>query len=183
MDDRERDDRGRPRNARPRDGLGRPLPRGAAGVARAPEGLVRTPADTVAEAQRLLDAEMPFHAHEVFEDAWKSAVEDERLLWQGLAQLAVGLTHLRRGNIAGARKLFPRGADRIRPYATQSPHGLDVAGIVGWAEEAAAGLDDPELHVAAPRLTRTNTDEPRDRRATGGAGEGVEDGNRTGGSA
>ncbi|WP_261993079.1 DUF309 domain-containing protein, partial [Streptomyces sp. adm13(2018)] len=42
---------------------------------------------------RLLDAGMPFHAHEVFEDAWKSGPASERDLWQGLAQLAVGLTH------------------------------------------------------------------------------------------
>ncbi|MCZ9345950.1 DUF309 domain-containing protein, partial [Streptomyces sp. TRM76130] len=36
--DRDRDDEGRARNARPRDGLGRPLPYGADGVPRQPEG-------------------------------------------------------------------------------------------------------------------------------------------------
>lgn len=41
------------------------------------------PAETLREAQRLLDAGMPFHAHEVFEDAWKSGPEDERELWRG----------------------------------------------------------------------------------------------------
>ena len=34
---RERDDQGRARNARPRDGLGRPLPRDAEGVPRVPD--------------------------------------------------------------------------------------------------------------------------------------------------
>ena len=53
------------------------------------------------EAQRLLDAGLPFHAHEVLEAAWKAAPPDERELWRGLAQLAVGLTHLQRGNGRG----------------------------------------------------------------------------------
>ena len=35
----QRDASGRPLNARPRDGLGRPLPRGSSGVARVPEEL------------------------------------------------------------------------------------------------------------------------------------------------
>src|SRR5205823_1132242 len=89
-DARDRDGEGRARNARPRDGLGRPLPYGADGVARQPEGVVRNPERTVAEAQELLDAGSPFHAHEVFEDAWKSGPDGERELWRGLAQLAVG---------------------------------------------------------------------------------------------
>ncbi|MPY41740.1 DUF309 domain-containing protein, partial [Streptomyces phyllanthi] len=88
---RDRDAEGRARNARPRDGLGRPLPYGVRGVERQPEGVVRGPEDTVAEAQALLDAGKPFHAHEVFEDAWKSGPDEERALWRGLAQLAVGL--------------------------------------------------------------------------------------------
>ena len=68
--DRDRDAAGRARNARPRDALGRPLPYGAAGEERASEGVVRTPDDALAEAQALLDAGRPFHAHEVLEDAW-----------------------------------------------------------------------------------------------------------------
>ena len=94
--------RGRARNARPRDGLGRPLPRDAAGVERVPDDLVLPPAESLAEAQRLLDAGRPFHAHEVLEGTWKAAPQAERDLWQGLAQLAVGLTHLARGNPTGA---------------------------------------------------------------------------------
>ncbi|TQF68720.1 DUF309 domain-containing protein [Rhodococcus spelaei] len=150
MDGRERDARGRPLNARPRDGLGRPLPRGADGVPRISEGQVRTPAESVAEAQRLFDEGMPFHAHEVLEDAWKSAPEVERALWQGLAQLAVGLTHLMRGNRAGARSLLDRGRERIRAYADDPPHGLDVAGLLDWS----AGLLDDLATPTPPRLSR-----------------------------
>ncbi|MYX23548.1 DUF309 domain-containing protein, partial [Streptomyces sp. SID8380] len=107
LGERDRDAEGRARSARPRDGLGRPLRYGdTGGVARQPEGVVRAGAETVREAQALLDAGRPFHAHEVFEDAWKSGPESERALWRALAQLAVGLTHAARGNGRGGARLL-----------------------------------------------------------------------------
>ncbi|MFE5547020.1 DUF309 domain-containing protein [Streptomyces sp. NPDC056534] len=137
---RDRDEEGRARSARPRDGLGRPLPYGAEGVPRQPEGVVRTPDETLREAQRLLDAGMPFHAHEVFEDAWKSGPGSERDLWQGLAQLAVGLTHAARGNTAGGARLLRRGAARLAGgpgSAAAAAYGIDAVGLVAWARELA----------------------------------------------
>ncbi|MEU3917576.1 DUF309 domain-containing protein [Streptomyces sp. NPDC029004] len=149
---RDRDTEGRARNARPRDGLGRPLPYGTQGVERQPEGVVRTPGQTLADAQRLLDAGMPFHAHEIFEDAWKTGPEAERELWRGLAQLAVGLTHAARGNTAGGARLLLRGADRISGY--RDPYAIDVAGLTAWARGLAARLDGPvDADTEAPRLT------------------------------
>jgi hypothetical protein len=53
--ERDRDALGRPRNARPRDRLGRPLPHGSTDSGRQAEGVIRTPQETVSEAQRLLD--------------------------------------------------------------------------------------------------------------------------------
>ena len=145
-ENRDRDAEGRARNARPRDALGRPLPYGAAGEERAPEGIVRAPADALAEAQALLDAGRPFHAHEVLEDAWKSAPEAERQLWRGLAQLAVGLTHAMRGNQRGATTLLDRGAANIAGYADAPPHGIDVDGLVAWSR----GVTATDVHP--PRL-------------------------------
>ena len=136
--DRDRDPEGRARNARPRDALGRPLPYGEPGEERAPEGIVRPPDVALAEAQALLDAGRPFHAHEVLEDAWKSAPAAERQLWRGLAQLAVGLTHALRGNARGAATLLERGAGNIAPYASVPPHGIDVAGLASWARAVAS---------------------------------------------
>jgi hypothetical protein len=130
---RDRDAEGRARNARPRDALGRPLPYGAVGEERAPEGVVRPPEQALDEAQALLDAGRPFHAHEVLEDAWKSAPEEERELWRGLAQLAVGLTHALRGNATGAATLLDRGAGNIAAYAAAPPYGIDVDGLIRWA--------------------------------------------------
>jgi uncharacterized protein len=139
---RDRDAGGRARNARPRDGLGRPLRRGADGEPPAPDAPALPPAAALEAAQRLLDAGRPFHAHEILEASWKAAPPAERDLWQGLAQLAVGLTHARRGNAAGAAALLRRGAARIRAAgAGGSPDGARAYGIDPAAlAAAAAGL-------------------------------------------
>lgn len=161
---RDRDEQGRARNARPRDGLGRPLPYGAPGVARQPEGVPRTPEQSLTEAQRLLDAGMPFHAHEVLEDAWKTAPEAERELWRGLAQLAVGLTHAARGNAAGGTALLDRGASALAPYGDTAPYGIDIAGLRAWARELTGRLTGPGTVPAAetaPRLRAAGDDGPR----------------------
>lgn len=154
---RDRDTEGRAHNARPRDGLGRPLPYGTPGVERQPEGVVRTPEETVREAQRLLDAGMPFHAHEVFEDAWKSGPDGERELWRGLAQLAVGLTHAARGNATGGARLLRRGAAALEAYGTAGAHGIGVGALAGWARELAArvegvGAEPVDAAAEAPTL-------------------------------
>jgi uncharacterized protein len=149
---RDRDPAGRPRNARPRDGLGRPLPYDAVGVERAPEGVRRSPAETIRQAQRLLDGGKPFHAHEVFEDAWKSAAEPERALWKGLAQLAVGITHAARGNVTGGSALLRRGAQAIEPYLGGDPYGIDVAGVTRWAVQSADALDAGIGLITTPSL-------------------------------
>ncbi|MHA6623002.1 DUF309 domain-containing protein [Pseudonocardia sp. DLS-67] len=154
---RDRDPSGRPRNSRPRDAAGRPLPRGAEGVERVPEDLVLSADESVTEAQRLLDAGLPFPAHDVLEAAWKAASDEERELWRGLAQLAVGLTHAQRGNVRGAASLLDRAAYRIGCWAAPAPAGLDIAGLQAHAEALArkierdglGGLSDADLR---PRL-------------------------------
>ena len=153
--DRDRDPAGRARSARPRDGLGRPLPRDAdSSVERVPDDLVLPPHESLAEAQRLLDAGRPFHAHEVLEGTWKAAPADERELWQGLAQLAVGLTHRARGNPVGAARLLERGATRVAAYADEAPYGIDVAGLVDTARRIAA---EPLTDGEPPRTLRLRT--------------------------
>ncbi|MFY1633237.1 DUF309 domain-containing protein [Solwaraspora sp. WMMB335] len=148
--DRDRDPTGRPRNARPRDGLGRPLPHGATGVPTTPDDLVLTPGAALDEAQRLLDAGRPFHAHEVLEAVWKAAPPPEREFWRGLAQLAVGLTHVRRGNPTGAARLLTRAADRIDGYAERCPYDVPVADLVRFGRELAERLCDGPVSAHAP---------------------------------
>jgi uncharacterized protein len=168
---RDRDPAGRPRNARPRDGLGRPLDRAddpGSGADRIPDDLVITGAEAAALADRLLRDGRPFHAHEVLEAAWKSGPATERDLWQGLAQIAVGLTHARRGNARGAVALLSRGAERVRGYQDgagsqravgrpASPFGMNVAVFLAAADDLAArierdGLDEIPLADLSPGL-------------------------------
>lgn len=136
---RDRDAAGRPRQARPRDQLGRPLPYGAVGVEPVSEEPL-PPAETLTEARRLVREGRPFAAHEVLEARWKAGPEAERDLWQGLAQLCVGMTHAARGNRVGARRLFERGVGRLEAYRTGGAptHGLDLAAITAWGREQAA---------------------------------------------
>jgi uncharacterized protein len=140
---RDRDAAGRARNARPRDELGRPLPRSAAqDVPRVPDDLVVTPAEAADLGGRLLAEGQPFHAHEVFEAAWKSASGPDRELWRGLAQIAVGLTHARRGNASGAVTLLRRGAEQVGSYPGDArPYGIDAPFVAAGAAEVAASIE------------------------------------------
>jgi hypothetical protein len=96
------------------------------------------PTETLALAQSLLDSGRAFSAHEVLEAAWKAAPPAERALWQGLAQICVGITHAQRGNVTGAARLLGRGVERLSPYAARPPHGIDVSGVVAWHARHAA---------------------------------------------
>jgi hypothetical protein len=144
--DRDRDPAGRPRQARPRDALGRPLQYGdPGGVTPVPEQAL-PPAGALALAQSLLDGGRAFAAHEVLEASWKAAPAGERDLWQGLAQICVAITHGQRGNITGAARLLRRGAGRLRPYAAAPPHGVDVPGVLAWCDRwDGSGADPPQL--------------------------------------
>ncbi|MBH0779081.1 DUF309 domain-containing protein [Nocardia bovistercoris] len=144
MVERPRDEAGRALNPRPRDRFGRPLPRGSVGVPRIPDDLDLPPQQTLTFAQQLLDDGLAFNAHEVLESAWKNGPFAERMLWQGLAQYAVGLTHIQRGNKKGARTLLTRAVTRLDRYAGDDdalPYGIDRSGLVARAEALLNALD------------------------------------------
>jgi uncharacterized protein len=182
---RDRDPSGRPRNARPRDGLGRPLARDAgqqpAGTGqdqtdRIPDDLVITGRDAAVLADQLLRDGRPFHAHEVLEAAWKTGPPGERDLWQGLAQIAVGLTHARRGNARGAITLLRRGTQHVRTAGDQSggmpdpskcadvsspggpspsgsdphPYGMDIPALLAAADDLAERIEQQGLDHIPP---------------------------------
>ena len=134
--DRDRDAAGRARQARPRDRLGRPLPYGTEGVEPVSEEPL-PPVETIASARQLLADGRPFSAHEVYEARWKAGPASERSLWQGLAQLCVGITHAERGNRVGALRLIGRAGRRLEAYAaTDGPaYGLDLRAVIGWISD------------------------------------------------
>jgi predicted metal-dependent hydrolase len=118
-----------------------------------PDDLKLSPAESLAYAQDLLDRGRAFSAHEVLEAAWKNGPDDERMLWQGLAQLAVGITHVQRGNVEGATSLLRRASARLSHIDRPGPYAVDVAGLVDFAAELiddlAAGVTPHQLR---PRL-------------------------------
>jgi hypothetical protein len=82
------------------------------------------------------------------------------MLWQGLAQLAVGITHAQRGNVKGATSLLRSASTRLAHASRPGRHGIDVVGLVGFAEaligDLAAGVHlspqqlRPRLSVVEP---------------------------------
>ena len=164
---RDRDPAGRPRNARPRDGLGRPLDRSAGTAAsaadRIPDDLVISGNEAAVLADQLLHDGRPFHAHEVLEAAWKNRPDCERMLWQGLAQLAVGITHVQRGNVKGAISLLRRASNRLAHHDRPAPYAIDAASLVNYADAliddlaAAAEITPKRLR---PRLVSSDPNGP-----------------------
>lgn len=131
---RDRDTEGHARQARPRDALGRPLPYGAEGVEPVSQEPL-PPEETLRRARELVEAGRPFAAHEVFEARWKAGPAEERDLWQGLAQVCVGVTHTARGNRVGADRLFERAVVRLAVFAATGryAYGLDMDAVVDHA--------------------------------------------------
>ena len=112
-----------------------------------PDDLVLPGPEAARLADQLLRSGRPFHAHEVLEASWKSGPPDERDLWQGLAQIAVGLTHAHRGNAQGAVALLTRGARRVRAWQAGAPPGTLEPG-----QDHPYGIDLPAVLAAADGL-------------------------------
>ena len=142
ISDRDRDRKGRARQARPRDKLGRPLPYGSAGVEPVSEEPLPpgersdTPMNSWTRAGR--------SPHTRSLRRWKSGPDAERDLWQGLAQLCVGITHAERGNRTGALRLVGRARGRLERYAQtgQPSYDLPLADIIGWIRNRESMADD-----------------------------------------
>jgi uncharacterized protein len=124
---------------RGRDAAGRPVPADSPDAVEPVPEVDRTAEEALVLAQQLLDDARPFWAHDVLEAAWKAAAPHERELWQGLAQVCVGLTHAQRGNAVGAVRLLQRGAGRLR--AAAAAHGVRPVDVAEQAEAAAARVE------------------------------------------
>ena len=131
---------------RARDAAGRPVPEGSPDAVEPVPEEPLPPVEAVALARDLLVRGRPFFAHDVLEARWKAAPGPERDLWQGLAQVCVGLTHLQRGNAVGGSRLLRRGAGRLAAWRGPS-YGVDVEAVVrqalAHAEAVETGRDGP----------------------------------------
>jgi predicted metal-dependent hydrolase len=154
--ERDRDEAGRPKNLRPRDELGRPLPKGAPGALEV-EPPARTPEEALARGIEHFNAGRYFQAHEAWEEGWHPAPEPERDFWQGLTQVAVGLTHRLRGNAHGAATLLRRGARRLGGYG-ETHMGLPVRAISKFAADAADRVEKEgvEAPIEVPPIAKAD---------------------------
>lgn len=104
---------------RPRDRYGRPLP---VGDDRAFPGVADrawiSDADAWLEAVALIEDDLPFHAHEVFEQRWRCCPSDERAAWRLCARWAAALTHRARGNVRGAQAIARQTRSTLRSLGT-----------------------------------------------------------------
>src|SRR3954454_5321677 len=124
---------------RARDALGRPVPADSPDAVEPVSEEPLPPYEAVQLARELLAAGRAFSAHEVMEASWKAAPADERDLWQGLAQVCVGITHLQRGNSVGAARLLRRGAGLLsgRPIS----YGVDPPAVAADAVRVASAVE------------------------------------------
>jgi hypothetical protein len=109
---------------RPRDRYGRPLADDAdpaAAVPSVPERVMIESDEAWASALAYLADDLPFHAHEIFEQRWKCAPDDERACWKALAQWGAALTHRARGNTHGARQVAQRAERGLRDATVIPP--------------------------------------------------------------
>ncbi len=129
---------------RPRDALGRPLPRDARPseiVAGVPERAGISDDEAWHEGLGYLEAGLPFHAHEVFEMRWRQAPADDRSAWRALAQWGAALTHEARGNPVGAAALADRALGTLSE-ATHVPECVDVGAVASSCHRLSARTDD-----------------------------------------
>lgn len=114
---------------RPRDRYGRPLRTGADPLTAYPGVPHRsfvTGVDAWHEALAYLSEDLPFHAHEVFEQRWRCAPASERAAWRALAQWGAALTHAARGNRVGAHRLALRASEGLMAVTHVDPIDPEV---------------------------------------------------------
>lgn len=132
---------------RPRDALGRPLPWNsdpALAAPAVPDISGMTDEEVWSLALDLLDRGMPFHAHEVFEQRWRTCEEGDRAAWRAAAQWGAAQTHAARGNTVGAARL-----------------GLRALETLDSAPSIPTGIDAKHLTAACRSLVEPGTDGPR----------------------
>jgi hypothetical protein len=92
-----------------------------------------------------------FEAHEVLEDVWRAAEQEERDFYQGLVHVTVAWYQAGRGNRVGCERQLEKAARRLGPYAPEH-QGVDVGSILDQVVAAQALVADGSLELPAVRL-------------------------------
>src|SRR5581483_1576984 len=100
----------------------------------------RPPAEVVRGFEQFNRGEF-FEQHETLEDAWIAETDPVRYLYQGILQVGVGLLHLERGNLRGARGMMTKGITLLQPFRPRCL-GVDVERFVAESERCLAAVLD-----------------------------------------
>lgn len=81
-----------------------------------------------------------FEQHETLEDAWIAETDPVRYLYQGILQVGVGLYHLQRGNLRGARGMMQKGITLLEPFRPACL-GVDVDRFLDESRRCLAAVE------------------------------------------
>ena len=95
-----------------------------------------------------------FAAHELWEIVWRELAGDDRVLVQGLIQIAAGLHHAQRGRTRPAVRLLARGTTKLSRAKIASATTLPIAALVRDVERLRAALDAPDATAPDPGAVR-----------------------------
>lgn len=116
-------------NDQPRDRYGRPLRDCVdSAVPGIPDRAEISSDEAWLQALEYLQHDLPFHAHETFEQRWRCCAAQERATWQALAQWAAALTQLARGNRKGAKANAQKSLANLNEAAV-IPTIVDVGAV------------------------------------------------------
>lgn len=98
-----------------------------------------------------------YEAHEAWEAGWLDELSDDRVLLQGLIQVAAGFYKLQVGQPVGTVKLLDNGLQKLRRFG-EGAHGVDLTPLLpeveAWLEEARRMVTSGRAEYDPKRLPR-----------------------------
>ena len=82
-----------------------------------------------------------FEAHEALEDIWRAAPKGQKLVLQGLVQVAVGFHHHSTGNLVGAKSVLKRALRNLGDES-ESPGGIQLSPVRECLSRCIEALDE-----------------------------------------
>ncbi len=74
-----------------------------------------------------------YACHDSIEQVWVETAGDERLMYQGLLQIAVAFYHMQQGNWRGGLKMLERGKGKLLPFLPAC-RGVDLAAFLSGVD-------------------------------------------------
>jgi len=95
-----------------------------------------------------------FAAHEHWEEAWHQLEGTERMLLQGLIQIAAGLHHLQEGRPQPASSLLAKGLRKLPGAVPAALADLPIDALAGDVARLLVRLKAPAAGMPDPRIVR-----------------------------